>query len=631
MELKERTSSWIFQAGIIATVAGIFMSAACINKRNVAGQYWQIFAFTVTADFLLLLFWIWETKKGIKRLGSGFCQYSKQAETILGICLVLGWGFATRAIQLWDTPRWDALTYYTMLISACENFDFKFLTFLQDFSLASHPTLAYAGLAAIGEFLWPKEYTGVLLVQLFLHLLTGFFLYKIFEKIFPEHSWIRHTFSACLVLTTPMVLGTFSYFHPDAGTIYFFIFMLFCYLYKKNLLLLFSMLLLVQTKEIGSLVIFGFVGGVFLNYMISQKQKQSFLKSFIGFLKEPLAICSMIAAISIGLYFGIYLKTGGEIWNIPGKDGSGFSTIRLIPDFFAFKWKQYFFLNFNWLIWIGIFFSAAILIYKKVSGRMKEQIKYREIAIGIFAVILIQMLFYSIYITYTLPRYHVLIDCGSVFLLTFLVGNIWRNTEKFRIKERFKNSVIPYMIMLLWGGMMLLEAYVTVDPISLRVFDSQDTGHGKILRCDYEGEAIQRDYCVYNYQYTYLNKAYNQVLKDVDYHEGMDVLIWNNNTNDQIFGDYFWDTEKRRRTLKTGDNAIPIRGIEREMIDKQEILLQPEAVFVLSPQFIITEKDAEDYLHQYYEIRYKGFVIIPFGGKVTYYVCDLVKQIEVGQ
>ena len=228
MELKERTSSWIFQAGIIATVAGIFMSAACINKRNVAGQYWQIFAFTVTADFLLLLFWIWETKKGIKRLGSGFCQYSKQAETILGICLVLGWGSATRAIQLWDTPRWDALTYYTMLISACENFDFKFLTFLQDFSLASHPTLAYAGLAAIGEFLWPKEYTGVLLVQLFLHLLTGFFLYKIFEKIFPEHSWIRHTFSACLVLTTPMVLGTFSYFHPDAGTIYFFIFILFC-------------------------------------------------------------------------------------------------------------------------------------------------------------------------------------------------------------------------------------------------------------------------------------------------------------------------------------------------------------------------------------------------------------------
>lgn len=262
---------------------------------------------------------------------------------------------------------------------------------------------------------------------------------------------------------------------------------------------------------------------------------------------------------------------------------------------------------------------------------MKEQIKYREIAIGIFAVILIQMLFYSIYITYTLPRYHVLIDCGSVFLLTFLVGNIWRNTEKFRIKERFKNSVIPYMIMLLWGGMMLLEAYVTVDPISLRVFDSQDTGHGKILRCDYEGEAIQRDYCVYNYQYTYLNKAYNQVLKDVDYHEGMDVLIWNSNTNDQIFGDYFWDTEKRRRTLKSGDNAIPIRGIEREMIDKQEILLQPEAVFVLSPQFIITEKDAEDYLQQYYEIRYKGFVIIPFGGKVTYYVCDLVKQIEVGQ
>ena len=51
-----------------------------------------------------------------------------------------------------------------------------------------------------------------------------------------------------------------------------------------------------------------------------------------------------------------------------------------------------------------------------------------------------------------------------------------------------------------------------------------------------------------------------------------------------------------------------------------------EAVFLLIPQFGITEEYAEEFLNSYYEIRYKGYVEIPMGGIVSYYVCDLIGE-----
>ena len=209
-------------------------------------------------------------------------------------------------------------------------------------------------------------------------------------------------------------------------------------------------------------------------------------------------------------------------------------------------------------------------------------------------------------------------------MIEFLAGFIFVILlRKSALKLRVRN-----LGALLFGCILLVQAYVTIDPVSLSVFRNYPTGNGKIIsECIYN-PLLQKDYSVYNHQFNYLDRAYDRILRDVDYHQGMDVWVWTNDTNTQIWtGGFVWDTEKQKRTLVSNENTIEIRGFARQ--DEEvglELQLNREAVFLLIPQFGITEEYAEDFLNSYYEIRYKGNVNIPLGGTVSYYVCDLIGE-----
>lgn len=629
IQKKEKSYDILKQIMIIATVIFAFMTSACIGKFGQMNQHKAAFIVTAAIDLVLLGAWSWVgTRFGDRLLSSR--KYAKKVwRDNKGILIVLSYCFATRIVQLGDTPRWDALTYYRVFRDACNSFDFTFPSFLTNFSLAFHPTLGYAGLAAIGEFLAPESYVGVLWMQLVLHLIMGVCLYRIFQKVLPRCSWIYHTLGTCIALSTPLMLGTFSYFHPDAGTVYFFIFVVYSYLYKKTFLMFFSMLLLVETKEIGSIIIAGFALGVLLGKILITDKEKSAGKRFLSFFKEPLGISCMAAALFLAVYFALFLKSGGIIWNIGDGNKEGFSTFTFQPAFVVYKWKQFFVLNFNWIVWGENLLLTAVFGIKVLLGRRdKRRIYHKDAVLGIFFAAFSQMVFYSFYITYTLPRYHVLIDFCGVILLVIFIGAVMAELSE----EVERHIVLKYRLLYIaafgTGTLFLGQAYTTIDPVSLAVFRNETTGNSRIVRADYLGSIIQRDFCVYNHQYTYLNKAYDMVLRDAGYYEGMDVLIWNSVVNDEIFScGYSWDMEEQKRTLKSGDGIITINGVEREMIDKGEVLLQSEAVFILTPQFIVSEEYAENYLKKYYEIRYKGYVDVPFGGKVTFYVCDLIKQV----
>lgn len=615
--MRKKKKTLFFEILVIATVVFAFMTAACIDKRSMADEHLLAYGVTLAADILIFAGWIglvyhnWYRFWTKRKKTGGFENES------CGIMITLAFCFATRAFQLSDTPRWDGLTYYNMLLQACQNFDFSLKTFQQNFSLANHPTLGFAGITAIGEFLNSGGYMGVLIVWMGVTLLTAFCVYRILERILAACSWVYHTFAACVVMSAPLVLGTFSYYQPDAGAVCFFVFTVYCYMYRKHLLMFFSMLLLLLTKEIGVVILCGFGLGALLGRVFFTGKEETAGKRFVQFFKEPLGICGLLAVCGLGIYLIIFLMNGGRIWSISDSNIEGFSTVSFQPSFIAYKCKQFFVLNFNWLIWGGnliLFLTAKIrhALGKKPFAKQKR----KDLILAVFLAAFAQMVFYSIYITYALPRYHVLIDfCGVFLFFVFLPVCLPKGAMRYAAAGAT-------------GVLLLLEAYTTIDPVSLAAFRTIDTGMCKIINESKGVGAIQRDFCVYNHQYTYMNKAYDHVLKDVGYHEGMDVVIWNSVVNDEVWDSRIvWDMEKQKRTLQKGENTISIRGIIREDIEQGNESLQSEAVFVLTPQFIISEEDAERFLKKYYDIRYKGYVEIPFGGKVTFYVCDLVRQI----
>lgn len=612
---RKKVQSVAAEILLILTVFCLFMTSACISKRSDAAHYAGIFALVGAGDILILFLWICLALSCRERAMHLWREKGIVSGKILGPLGAILFCLVSRAVQLGDTPRWDGLIYYGELMRACQNFNFTWGSFLNGFSLAAHPTMGFAGLAAIGEFLNEGGYAGVLATQLILNLFMAFCLYKIICGILPSCSWIYHCLATCTGLATPLTLGTFSYFQPDAGTVYAFVFILYCVLYRKNILLFFCMMLLASTKEVGVVILGGFGVGLLLGKILFGREGKNPAQRFWTFLKSPLGIAGSIAGVCLLIYLIYFFASGKSMWMVSNDNIEGFSTFSFQPDYIIFKCKQFFVLNFNWLIWSGILGTVLYILLRSWKRKgFSVFCAYPEMVVSLLMTEAMLILFYCSYVTYGLPRYHVLIDFNAVLVLVILLPNCVR-------KEQFYCPAVAIL-----SAILFLEAYVTIDPVSLVAFETRDTGNGKIVT-ERLGSGVtgQADFCVYNHRFNYLDKAYNEILKDVNYHEGMDVLVWER-SDDYGFqaAGVYWDLEEEKMVYSPGENRITIRGTERKHFDSGAFIPGPEAVFISTPQFGIAEDVAEEYLKQYYEIRYKGYVDVALGGKVTFYVCDLV-------
>lgn len=594
---------------IIATVIFAFMTAACINKWHMMGSHMAAYLITLFADLILVGGWSWKICNGILKWGRSGSREMWADKAGAGIVML--YCTAVRIVQLKDMPYWDGLVYYNMLRNACDKFDFTFSSFWGNFIFAAHPTLAFAGITAIGEFLKPNEYVGVLVVWLIVTLLAAYCAYWIFRKLMPKSGFWYPILAACVLMTTPSVLGTFSYYQPDMGLVCFFLFLVYSYLYRKNILMFFSMLLLIMTKEVGIIAVGGFGIGILIGRIWFRKKEETIRESFLGFVKEPLGISGVIAFALLVAYFIFLLASGSGIWSY--KD-SGF---RIEPEFILFKAKQYFVLNFGWIVWGGNLLLFFLNRRKKANG---EGILEKDIMLSILGTAMVQMLFFMLYVTFALPRYHVLIDLCGVFLLLIQLGKNCNVKETYREGKNWVTAAASVI-----GVLFLMEAYLTIDPLSLLLLQNDNTGKSNVITENYKGEGWQADYTVYNHHYSYLTGIYTQILKAVNYHDGMDVIVWSQPQNYGIMnGSYYWDNEVGKLSTVAEGN-VSIKGYAQEEMNEKQILMQSEAVFIGIPQLGIEEKSAEDFLNKHYEIRYKGNMSVGMSGEAFFYVCDLIK------
>lgn len=609
VEIKHKLKGKMWEElWIIATVIFSFMTAACINKWRMMGGHMAAYLITLFADIILISGWTWKICSGIFKW-----VRSRKKEVWVdkaGAGIVMVYCAAVRIVQLKDMPYWDGLVYYNMLRNACDKFDFTFTSFWENFIFAAHPTLAFAGVTAIGEFLRPNVYSGVLAVWLIVTLIADLCAYRIFQKLLPKSGFWYPVLAACVLMTTPSVLGTFSYYQPDMGLVCFFLFLVYSYLYHKNVLMFFFMLLLIMTKEVGIIAVGGFGIGILLGRILFRKKEETIRKSFFDFLKEPLGISGIVAFVMLLTYLIFLLASGRGIWSY--KD-SGF---RIEPEFILFKAKQYFVLNFGWIVWGG---NLLLYILNRRKKENREEVLEKDIVLSILGTAMAQMLFLMIYVTFALPRYHVLIDLCGVFVMLIQFGKTC-NVKLYREKKNWKMAAVSVV-----GVLFLAEAYLTVDPLALGLMKKDNTGKSNVITENYKGGAWQAEYTVYNHHYSYLTRVYNQILKAVDYHDGMDVIVWSQRQNYGIMnGSYYWNDDAGKLSVKAEGN-VPIRGYTQEEMEAEQILMQGEAVFIGIPQLGIEEESAEKFLTKHYEIRYKGNVSVGMAGEAFFYVCDLIK------
>lgn len=587
----------------VLTVCALFLSAACIGRYEIAAGHRFVFLAVILADLFLAGYWIgvffrWMGNGGILRIPEN-----------KGILIAMLFTFLSRLVQFSDMPRWDSLVYYEDLMYACQNFDFTVAAMMR-FALASHPSIGYAGITAIGEFLFPGKYTGVILVWMTVTVMTAACLYRILEKAVPGRSWKYYTISACLVMSTPLVLGTFSYYSPDAGTVCFFVFVLYCYLYKKNILMLFSMLLLILSKEVGSVALAGFCIGLFLGQVLVGQKKRRW-ERLVAFFRNPVVICGLLTIGALGIFLLVFLAGGGALWSVGQEhwySGFGFDIGYILEN-----WSQFFVLNFKWLILGGNFAGLALIQIRDAVRKKKRNAAAKRVLFILTITAALLMLFYSVYITYILPRYHVLIDFLDVMILVVCWGVLVPGSN-------IRCNIVRDLFFLTAGGFFVIQAYIPVDPVSIAVFSQE--------RDPYHYMEYSADRGIYNHQFNYLDKAVDQILRDVGYHEGMDVLAYDFQVYYGVLrlGEYYWDTANGKRVLIPNENTIEIRGIMQDDLKAGTVSstqLNQEALYISPVQYGLNEENEEKFLAEYqYTVRYKGVVKIPFCGEVKFLVCD---------
>ena len=171
--------------------------------------------------------------------------------------------------------------------------------------------------------------------------------------------------------------------------------------------------------------------------------------------------------------------------------------------------------------------------------------------------------------------------------------------------------------------LLLTQSYMTIDPISNRVFSHESTGEGQIqildVYSDFIGWTGGGDSTIYNNQYSYFTKAYECVLRDVGYDESMDVIMFDGVGE---FDDPYWDKYRKKRTFQESEETMEIHCIVGADLENTEEKKE-EAVLIHVPAFG-GDKDWElEYVGRFYDLVYNGVVRIPGGGIVEYWKCNL--------
>ena len=173
--------------------------------------------------------------------------------------------------------RGDTEFYYQGICDSVENLK-KGKISLANFGIAGHICYGYSLFVFIGQLLIPYYGIGIRLTNLLLALFTIVIFWKVIGILFPKlEQWTRVFITAAFAFS-PFLLGLFGEVHSDFPVLCFFIWLVYCYITKRQRLCLVTGFLLCFSKETGVLYYASFFAGCFLYRCIKNENKNWFKK-----------------------------------------------------------------------------------------------------------------------------------------------------------------------------------------------------------------------------------------------------------------------------------------------------------------------------------------------------------------
>ena len=222
-----------------------------------------------------------------------------------------------------------------------------------------------------------------------------------------------------------------------------------------------------------------------------------------------------------------------------------------------------------------------------------------------------------------LPRYDMPAD---VLLVLFAVILLIKMFERRR-------AILSVLCIL--SLCMLGQTFVSIDPVGGDVYTIVETNGFPILytrsfkndrAVHYETEG---DFGYYNYQYTYVDKALDMILNQVEWDTQINVVSAYSNYEPQFYYDEIkWDSgDKKRRYFD--ENSVTEGCLDIVRVNAYELLEGKEfpekAVFIDMAWCPENAEAAIESLSEFYEIQGPMSAKQGFAGSVTYYLLQLRK------
>lgn len=624
------SGKFILQMAMILWFGNVFILSALLSEStSKAGIKWIVFDCSVLLilDILCFIFWKLAPERPAVASYLNPKTWGKRIKENWQITTALVLGFLQRFWMMNNLQRWDAGEYYYRLGTGCQNFDFSLVGFLKNFRLCLHPTYGMALITAPGEFLDPRGGVGVMAINLILTLIALYCLYSLFRNFFCHMSKEWAAFSAFFCLSLPLIWGTFGYYNPDYFIAVFLIFFIYAESRDEYLAMFFWGFCVSQCKETGIILLFGYEVARLIAIAVSAKgglEKK---------IKAEWKNKGNWTILCVGMTYVIYAIGNGGLsswktanmdtvstfsWNNDGFNCFGFN-LRHIYEIIV----QLGILNYSWILWLVTF---GIVIYLLVRGKKRKcQIEFGNLA-GLLGGGVIYAVFTSLYITYTIYRYHVFWILGTGILFCVFVHEVFR-------KWKLWKAVVPAAVLMLILG---TQTFRNTDPIGRKFVRAANTGKGNMLfssgGADYFG-----DYLVYNYEYTWIDKVMDAALAEAGLDEKTIVItMYSNIWGLQIDGNgsfyhVKWDPEKQTRTEREeGTMEISTMYLDWMTDDyvyeaavlNDEGIVKDKAVVLFYPYYEENQDYVLSVLSRYYAIGEKKEVE-NYDGVVTYYTLDL--------
>ncbi len=478
---------------------------------------------------------------------------SNKTRDIIALSIVAIVSLALRFPMIGTFQRWDAGEYFYTVGTSVKDYAFTLGSFFRQFTIAYHLNYGFSSFIAIPLFISNRNVVLYTLWQIGFSVLAVMALYAVFRKT-ARMSEVKAALAALLVGAVPVFLGLSVYCTPDYYVALFFIFALYFGAQEKHILEAFMLIMMCFSKEMATLIVFGFYGARIIYRFINPREEDE---------KKKYVSADFFVALFTGIIFVLGYIFKGANWSekVEAKTGVDHIQLGFSYPYVSFNVKLYLFTNFAWILSIVFLISMIVLITRFMVSRKKEAAEKTiskkpgkdraMLAVGLIGS-MIAFGCFGIFVEMPLMERYNTFFAVALAMIAILMADIMAEGTKHKWTGTAYSIALVFLTVLL-----TIESFITIDPITRHYFNQVTIGH-HTMNYEYFAMNYFGDGLVTNYQYAWLDKAFDKTLEDIGY-DGSSIVYFPGEEQGPESGVHFegnagysfvaWFPEKGRREI----------------------------------------------------------------------------------